>query len=196
MGYDSGYKPGKYEAVGWNVLLVNIICIVVTFVILFDDLLKAILVLIIQIVATAVTSMPFFYLEEVAKRVKSLELATYNQLYNSGIPTRIKHRDLGVSDEEFTALNFDDDTINNIKGKKCAKAFIDLEKWQCSCSRINQYSVGTCACGEKRPEYNKSDAWYVEAVEKELRNGRWICSCGRINQQYVGTCACGKRMLK
>lgn len=195
MGSDSGYKPGKYEAVGWNVLLVNIICMIVIFVILFDDLLKAILVLVIQIVAAAVTSMPFFYLEEVAKRVKSLELATYNQLYNSGMPPRVKNSDLGMSDKE-SKLNFDNDAINNIKGKKCAKAFIDIEKWKCSCGRINQYKVGTCACGEERPEYNEFDAWYAEAVEKESRNGRWRCSCGRINQQYVGTCACGKRKEK
>ncbi len=63
-------------------------------------------------------------------------------------------------------------------------------------ARINPYKVGTCACGEKRPEYNKLDKWYIEAEKKELKEGRWRCSCGRINQQYVGTCACGKRKLK
>ncbi len=59
MGYDSGYKPGKYEAAGWDVLVINIICIILTFFILCDDMVKAMLVLFLQIVAAAVTSMLF-----------------------------------------------------------------------------------------------------------------------------------------
>ncbi len=60
-----------------------------------------------------------------------MELATYNQLYNYGMTPKKSNSDSKMSDEEFKMLNLDDDSVKNIKDKKYAKTFIDVEKWQC-----------------------------------------------------------------
>ena len=95
-------------------------------------------------------------------------------------------------------------------------------EWKCpSCGKINQNYVGTCGCGEKKPN-DKLFNWaevhpelarkpepeeapvVVEEPEevkpakpaepeREPEAHEWKCpNCGKINQNYVGTCGCGE----
>ncbi len=128
MDIGEGIKPGKYELFGLAVVVINVICIIIMFIILKDDLLKAILVMVLQIVVMVVSSMPFFYLQDVAERVDRLELATYNNFCNTSELAKVKSSYPSESSEELK--------------DGC---------WRCTCGKINQRYVGTCACGEKRP---------------------------------------------
>ncbi len=194
MDIGEGIKPGKYELFGLAVVVINVICIIIMFIILKDDLLKAILVMVLQIVVMVVSSMPFFYLQDVAERVDRLELATYNNFCNTSELAKVKSSYPSESSEDdFNELHFDDNTADILKSKKYVKTFIDIEKWQCSCGRINQYKIDACACGEKRPQYKKFDTWHANESECELKDDCWRCTCGKINQRYVGTCACGEK---
>jgi len=95
-------------------------------------------------------------------------------------------------------------------------------EWKCpNCGKINQNYVGTCGCGEAKPN-DKLFNWAEvhpdlvkkpeeevaapaaeepkeekkskkpEPVEREPLAHEWKCpNCGKINQNYVGTCGCG-----
>ncbi|MBQ5399307.1 MAG: hypothetical protein IIU14_07735 [Ruminococcus sp.] len=96
-------------------------------------------------------------------------------------------------------------------------------EWKCpTCGKINQNYVGTCGCGEARPEdvlpfvtyemlpgqqlpTKEEEPVVVEEPEQEPEKqpepepeiepteNEWKCpNCGTINQNYVGTCGCGE----
>ena len=95
-------------------------------------------------------------------------------------------------------------------------------EWKCpNCGKINQNYVGTCGCGEPKPN-DKLFNWRevhpelvpqqaeeepvieaepkkeekskkAELPEREPEDYEWKCpNCGKINQNYVGTCGCGE----
>ena len=96
-------------------------------------------------------------------------------------------------------------------------------EWKCpNCGKINQNYVGTCGCGEAKPN-DKLFNWAEvhpdlvkkpeeevapvaeepakeskkdkkpEIPEREPLEHEWKCpNCGKINQNYVGTCGCGE----
>lgn len=54
--------------------------------------------------------------------------------------------------------------------------------WTCpKCTRINQYLVKSCACGQKKPSVSASD-------------DSWTCKfCGKINPDNSSICYCGHK---
>ena len=97
---------------------------------------------------------------------------------------------------------------------------IGENEWRCPrCGRVNQKYVGTCGCGQEKPDYvgkyvplkpvktanrpaqdhysaqpqHKSDGYYAY-YRRSAGTNEWKCpKCGKINQNYVGTCGCGQQ---
>lgn len=197
MGSDSGNKLTKYGIVGIIIIVVNIICAAITFFVLFlnNNLLMAVIMVLIYAISTTITVMPFFGVEEALGRIESLEMAVYNHFYNSSALANRKSSYPTSNDEEvFKSFCFDEKTVENIQSVKFAKEIIDAERWQCSCGRVNLMHTGTCACGERKPQYN--DESFNKVINSWLEDNKWLCNCGRKNAEYIGTCACGKRKPK
>ena len=89
----------------------------------------------------------------------------------------------------------------NIQTKK----ILDQGGWMCSCGRLNESYIGTCACGRSKSDVeNTASNPYVQNnstasmyandtnAQKILAQGGWACVCGRLNESYIGTCACGR----
>ena len=158
-------KNSIYKVIGTAIVILNVICAVINFFVVWrsDNFFWALLTLFIYAVSTLISALPFFALHELLERIERLEKATI------------------MSDNEFYERSPEGQSSTWWVYKKRKEEPEEDYKGFFTDGHINMSTIKA---------YEKIDS---DNEKKELESDMWQCSCGKINQQYVGTCCCGER---